>query len=268
MSDSGGGAGSTVPGGGALAGLRGLAGFARSYAIYRARPWRARERVAFYRRFVKSGDLCFDIGAHVGNHTEAFLALGARVVAVEPHPQFAAFLRKEYGARDDVTVVQNALGARKAAMVTLKISTLAPTVSSVSADWIQEVQRSAGFSRVDWDRDVPVSMTTLDLLIAKHGLPAFCKIDVEGSEAEVLLGLSQALPQLCFEFVPAALPVALACLDRLGRLGDYRYNLVIGERPRFVLPDWTGAEALRARLQGLDPESRSGDVYARLASAA
>lgn len=250
---------------GALDGLRGLAGFVRSYAIYRARPWRTRERVAFYRRFVQAGDLCFDIGAHVGNHSAAWLEIGAQVVALEPQPQFAAFLRKEYRARQDVTVLEQAVGRRRGP-VTLMISTLAPTVSSVSADWVQEVQQSSGFSKVDWDRSISVPMTTLDALIAAHGSPAFCKIDVEGSEAEVLAGLSQPLPMLCFEFVPAVLTVALDCLDRLTALGDYRFNLVIGERPRFVLPDWSDVATLRAHLQQLDPESRSGDIYARLAA--
>ena len=268
MSESGSGT-EPAPGGAlgnALGGLRGLAGFVRSYAIYRARPWRARERLAFYRRFVEPGDLCFDIGAHVGNHVSAWLALGARVVALEPQPQFAAFLRNEHRDRPEVTVIEQAVG-RAAGQATLMISTLAPTVSSVSADWVQEVQSSAGFSRVDWDRSVTVEMTTLDALIAAHGRPAFCKIDVEGAEAEVLAGLSQPLPQLCFEFVPAARGVALACLERLAALGDYRFNLVVGERPRFALPDWTDAVGLRRHLESLDPDSRSGDVYARLSDA-
>ena len=243
--------------------LRDLVGFARSYVIYSARPWRARERAAFYKRLVKPGDLCFDIGAHLGNHTAAFLAAGCRVVAVEPQPQFAAYLRGLYGARPGVTVLDKAVGKRKGP-ATLQISSLAPTVTSASPRWIEEVKKAPAFANVVWDRTAEIEMTTLDALIQAHGLPAFCKIDVEGSEADVLTGLSQPLPQLCFEFVPAAMTVALACLRRLGKLGDYRYNVSIGERPRFVLPDWSPVEALRTVLNDRDPGSRSGDIYARL----
>ena len=38
-----------------------------------------------YRQFVRSGDLVFDVGAHVGDRVASFRRLGARVVAVEPH---------------------------------------------------------------------------------------------------------------------------------------------------------------------------------------
>ena len=37
-----------------------------------------------YRRFLRPGDLAFDVGAHVGDRVASFRRLGARVVAVEP----------------------------------------------------------------------------------------------------------------------------------------------------------------------------------------
>ena len=249
----------------APSGLRRWAGLARSFVLYRARPWRQRERIAFYRCFVQPGDLCFDVGAHLGNHTAAWLSLGARVVAVEPQQDFAAFLQRLYGKRRDVTLLDKALGAARG-QATLHTSALTPTVSTLSEDWIESVRPEPGFAAVEWEGRLPVAVTTLDSLIEAHGPPAFCKIDVEGHEAAVLAGLSQALPQLCFEFLPAALPVALACLERLGALGDYRYNLSLGERPRLLLSDWCDADALRDHLARLGPETRSGDIYARLAS--
>jgi hypothetical protein len=61
-------------------------------------------------------------------------------------------------------------------------------------------------------------MTTLDELISAHGSPAFCKIDVEGYEAEVLAALSQPIAALSFEFTPEVRAVALECVDRLSRI--------------------------------------------------
>jgi hypothetical protein len=37
-----------------------------------------------YSRFVRPGDLVFDIGAHVGDRVASFRRLGAHVVAAEP----------------------------------------------------------------------------------------------------------------------------------------------------------------------------------------
>ena len=51
----------------------------------------------FYRPFVPAGGLAFDIGAHTGNRLHAFLALGARVVAVEPQPELVARLERRFG---------------------------------------------------------------------------------------------------------------------------------------------------------------------------
>ena len=41
---------------------------------------------ALYARFLRAGDLAFDIGAHVGDRISSFRRLGARVVALEPQP--------------------------------------------------------------------------------------------------------------------------------------------------------------------------------------
>jgi hypothetical protein len=109
-----------------------------------------------------------------------------------------------------------------------------------------------------------VPATTLDQLIERYGLPSFCKLDVEGSEAEALQGLSVALPGLSFEFVPAAVELALGCLDRLASLGRYEFNYTMGESTRWRSPAWLGVKGMAARLAGLPVDSRSGDIYARL----
>ena len=60
--------------------------------------------------FIARGDLCFDVGANVGNRVKIFLKMRARVVAAEPQAACAAVLREKYGANANLTIVEVALG--------------------------------------------------------------------------------------------------------------------------------------------------------------
>jgi FkbM family methyltransferase len=240
-----------------------LFGLARSLLIYYAIPGRARGWERLYRHFVQPGDLCFDIGAHVGNRSAAMLAIGAHVIALEPQPLFFTTLRRLHAKRKTLTVLPQAVGASPAEMQML-LSTRTPTVSTLSTAWADEVGRTAGFAAVEWDERVVVQVTTLDALIASYGLPAFCKIDVEGYELEALQGLSQPIPTISFEYIPAVIEKAFACIARLQQLGSYSYNLITAEVPRFALEQWVHSQEIIAQLKKLSSNTRAGEIYARL----
>jgi FkbM family methyltransferase len=243
--------------------LRTALGVVRSLRIYYGHPARARAMDRLYAQFIAPGDLVFDIGAHVGDRVASFRRLGARVVAVEPQPDFTRILRLFFGRDHDVAIVPKALGAQ-AGTARLGISTATPTVSSLSRDWMQTVGTDRSFAKVRWDRSVEVEVTTLDDLIAAHGEPAFCKIDVEGFEADVLRGLHRPLRALSFEYLPMAHDAALEVLGLVEELGDYRYNYSPIETMRWASDRWLDASELLALLERYRPLGRSGDVYARL----
>jgi FkbM family methyltransferase len=234
-------------------------GLARSLLTYYGVPGRARRMRRHYRPLVPPGSLCFDIGAHVGHHSRIWRGLGARVVMVEPQPRLADFLQRWLVQDEACVLVREALGAHEGE-TTLFVSRRAPTVSTLSAEWIARVQQEPGFARVAWDEQVRVPVTTLDALIGRYGLPTFCKIDVEGHEEAVLAGLSRPLPALSFEYIPATRDVAAACITRLEQLGRYRYAASEGEQ--FRPGPWLDAAGMQAWLQAQPADSRSGDIYA------
>jgi FkbM family methyltransferase len=238
-------------------------GVLRSLTTYYGQPWRWRRRRAFYAQFIRPGSLCMDVGSHVGDRIRTWLDLGARVVAVEPQPRFLRLLRAGYGGREEVVLLGIGLsdvpGPR-----TLHVSTRTPTVSTFSADWIQDVQRDVRFQRIEWDRQLRVEVDTLDHLIQRFGEPAFCKIDVEGHELNVLQGLSRPLPALSFEYIPVASRRASACIDRLSELGAYEFRRSPVETMRWMDPGWLSALEMKQALQEMPPTACSGDVYAQL----
>jgi FkbM family methyltransferase len=243
-------------------------GIGRSLIMYHGQPGKHRRMVRFYREFLEPGDVGFDLGAHVGSRVRAWRQLGVRVIAVEPQPDCQRILRLFFGRDDDVLIVAGAVGAR-AGRARLGISTATPTVSSMSPDWTESVAADRSFARVRWDRSIEVDVSTLDDLIAVHGLPAFCKIDVEGFEVDVLTGLTHPLRALSFEYLPPAHDAALTALglvEQLGAaVGGYRYNYSPIETLRFASDRWLDAAELVHLLERFRPLGRSGDVYARLA---
>lgn len=238
-------------------------GIACSTVIYRGNPLKQRRARAFYRQFIRTDDLCFDIGAHLGDRTAHFLRLGARVVAVEPQPRLMAGLKRRFGDHPRVTLVAAALGAAPG-KAKLAIDPAHPTVATLSPDFIAQAGESRGFRHVHWREEIEVDVVTLDALIALYGEPAFCKIDVEGYEHAVMEGLSRPLPGLSLEYLPAALDPALIAIARLNRLGTYRFNRSPGETMALAIPRWLGAAEMSAELKRLPRDDKAGDVYAFL----
>ena len=243
--------------------LASVLGVVRSLRIYYGNPGQLRRMQRLYARLLRPGDLVFDVGAHVGSRTWVWSRLGARVVAVEPVPQAMGVLRMLHGRRPRVTLVQAAVG-RQAGRLPMLVCEREPTVSTLSADWADRMLRERdAFARTRWGHSVLVPVVTLDELIARYGRPVFCKIDVEGYDLEVLHGLSEALPALSFEYVPPALDLALACLERLTALGRYEFNWSWGESMHLRWPEWVSAATLADYLRSYPAQGNPGDVYAR-----
>jgi FkbM family methyltransferase len=242
---------------------RRAAALARSLRVYHGDPNRNARMDALYGRFLKPGDLAFDIGAHVGDRVSSFRRIGARVVALEPQPGPARAIRLMHHGDADVRLVRAAAGAHEGA-ITLHVNSANPTVSTASRDFVRAAEGAGGWEGQVWDEAITVPCVTLDRLIAEHGRPAFIKIDVEGFEDRVLAGLGQPVAALSFEFTTIAREVAQRCLDRLAGLGPYRFNVALGESQRLEFERWVNLAEMSAYLRELPHEANSGDVYAVL----
>jgi len=120
-------------------------------------------------------DVVFDIGANVGIYTLLFsdrVGPTGRVVAFEPSVRNVAQLRRhlELNHAENVDVVEGAVS------------------DVVGQSAFSDISGSCT-GRLDADGDVLVMTTTIDHFVQSSGLsPSLIKIDVEGSEADVLRG--------------------------------------------------------------------------------
>ncbi len=240
----------------------GLYGVARQIVEAYRRQRHAAKTRAFYRQFIQPNDLVFDVGANVGDRTAVFLALGARVVAIEPQAACMAQIEARFGKHPRAAFYLGGVAAQQGELE-LHLSNVNAT-SSFSPEWIERVKSRPSWENHRWYATQRVPVTTLDALIAEHGVPAFIKIDVEGYELPVLQGLSHPVKALSFEYTPELLEAAVACMARLQELGDYEFNAVYKETFTFMLPNWANAAAVYQTLENHPKKHRSGDVYARL----
>jgi FkbM family methyltransferase len=247
-----------------LEGLRTVRGIVRSLRIYYGDRAHAAAMDRLYGGFVQRGDLVFDVGAHVGDRIASFRRLGARVIAVEPQPALMTVLRLIYGRKSDVAIEAAAVGS-STGTTKLMINRDNPTVSTASLDFVGAAHGTPGWETQRWTKTVNVPLTTLDALIARHGQPAFIKLDVEGFEAEALAGLTKPVKALSFEFTTIQRDVALACVERCAALGYARFNAALGESQTLQHAGWLDGGTIARWLRELPHETNSGDVYAALA---
>src|SRR4051812_33411059 len=93
-------------------------------------------RKRFYGQFLQPGDLCFDVGANVGNRISPVLEIGARVVAVEPQKKCYQTLERKFG--DKIVIVKKGLSGEEG-VKEFYISDES-TISSFSKEWIDKVK--------------------------------------------------------------------------------------------------------------------------------
>jgi FkbM family methyltransferase len=207
---------------------------------------------ALYSQFIKPGDIAFDVGANIGDRSDVMLSLGASVVAFEPQPDPAA----ETKARDNghLTVVEKAVGSE-------------PGTANlyIKSQDVQSTLLATNRGGPDTGHIV-VPVTTLDAEIAKFGTPVFCKIDVEGFEAEVLKGLSTPIKAFTLEYHCDEQGVAKIreSISLLARLGSYEVNLIGGENASWLMPEWLPPDRFLEAFPACASPHFWGDAFVRL----
>ncbi len=223
--------------------------------------WRRRNRFKnFYSQFIQEGDLCFDIGANVGNRTGIFLSLEAKVIAVEPVEESYNILKQKFSGNEKASILPVAIGSKPEEGV-IYISNYSE-VCTLSHQFIEKYQGQHKYN-IEWPHTRKIPITTLNHLIRDYGVPAFCKIDVEGYEAEVLEGLSQPLKAMSFEYNNRLKKIALECIEILSKFDSLTFNFSPYETMKFSLKTWKTQPEFYQFIEELPMEIKTGDIYVK-----
>ena len=192
-------------------------------------------------KFLKPNDLFFDIGAHIGDKSKELIKNNIKVVMVEPQPFCSDQLNKLYSENPLVNIVPMGLG-RSIQKMEMSINSETPVISTFAEHW-----KLGRFSNSKWDKKITVDITTLDELIKKFGNPKYIKIDVEGFEHEVMLGLTKKSGIISFEFTSEFIHDAHNSIDHLISLGYLDFNYSLGERKKFSTK-WSNSEKIKEKI--------------------
>jgi FkbM family methyltransferase len=228
------------------------------HIIDRSRLRAHRVRIRLLRDLLSPNDLCFDVGANIGDYTSSLLALGTRVIAVEPQPSAIAELHARFRHNKQIIIEQIALGDRE---TTAKFYIREHHgASSLISNWEGDNYKQA----------LDVSVKTVQSLINRHGLPSYIKLDVEGYELQVILGLENKINILSFEYhlTDDDCATKLEIIKILQKFGTLSFNLIPEGLEKFFWPEFVSLKVFQGIFPTQLKESGSsffGDIFVKIA---
>lgn len=221
--------------------------------------------INFYSIFLKSDELCFDIGASLGGKTNIFYKIGGRVVAVEPDPEAFDILTKRFGKNNKVVLLNKGVGAVPGELLLNRSDN--STLSTFDQNDVEATLNDVRFSTTKFYDKKAVKIETLDNLILQFGQPDYCKISTVGYEIEVLKGLSKPLKTISITCnVPQHIEKTIECVNLIDKLGSYRYNYFLSTLLNdFAEPNWITGTEMKNRLvimKNTPDHSRYIEVFA------
>jgi FkbM family methyltransferase len=225
-----------------------------------------RKEVGLYQSFLGNCHLIFDVGAYDGHKTAAFLEIADKVLAVEPDPDNFKLLNIRFRNKKDRVFLKQLALSDKTGNDHLMIHQRGSAFNTLNPEWKNILEADSGKR---WNqkitfisgKPVEVKTETLDTLIDQYGKPDFIKIDVEGFEKRVFMGLSQKVPCISFEcLLPEFRDDLLYIIEKLLSFDSKtKFNAIHEEE--LVFPEFVNESHIREWIAGT--KIFSFDIVAR-----
>lgn len=172
-------------------------------------------------------NLIYDLGAHKGEDTDFYLKKGFNVVAIEAVPEFCTRLGERFSAQVAAGKLKilNLAVAENPGNIDFYVNTDNSVWGTAKPDWVKR-NRALGAGH---STKITVRAERLADIMREHGVPRYCKIDIEGNDFEALASL-QDIPEppmfLSIESEKRTWGNLVREFRLLERLGYSRYKIV------------------------------------------
>lgn len=226
-----------------------------------------RHEVTFYKSFLSSCNLIFDIGAYDGHKTVAFLKLAGTIVCCEPEGLNYKILKTRFRHKKKRVFIENKALSNITGFAEFYIHHPGSAFNTLSPKWkalLETDNEKKWNEKISFSDKEQTEITTLDILIEKYGVPDFIKIDVEGSESLVLKGLTQPVACLSFEMLlPDYIAEMQDCLCTISKMDrSARYN--ISKDEKLLFPDFISQADLEKWIANYSENSYTFEVIVKM----
>ena len=204
----------------------------------------------------------YDIGANAGLYTESNLVLNpeSEFILVEANPTLCLKLVEKFKDNPNVKVINSCVSDTSGKMLEFFLGDV-DTISTASKDWVL----NSRFSNMDYKNSILVESISIEDLIKTYGESDRMKIDVEGYEKTVILGISKHIGDLSFEWAEESKTDILDSVSHLFTIGYTEFCVSERDNYTFMPTYYVAYEDIKLSLSSLDPsrKTRWGMIFAK-----
>ena len=178
-------------------------------------------------------NLIFDIGFNIGEFTQTCFTKYPKcnVVGVEANPTLYNNVSSHFSVNYNFILLNNVVSNKTGEFIDFYISPNSNGVSTASTEFMQNSRFTKGSKNlrensIQWLNPIKIQSVTIDSMIERFGMPDLIKVDVEGYELTVLLGLTRKANDICFEWHEEEYQHLQQILDHLEGLGYTEFGVI------------------------------------------
>ena len=200
------------------------------------------------------GKLIIDVGCGTGEWIKANYNKDDTFIGIEADEAPYKIAKEYFKDCDNVTII-NLLVSHAVGYVDFFISDTSP-ISTAELKWIHKSRHS---HVANWNKFTRVQSITLNDIVAKYGRPYHVKIDVEGHELKVIMGLTVKIGLISFEWVEEFKEDAILAVKHLKKIGYKQFNRHHADDYTYIPEAYIGFDEMIEELTTeLKPERAQG----------